>query len=96
MIDQMEVDKIGLVKSTDWKYEKEIRLLFPTYEELPSEHRCLKINNRHIKGVIFGAKTSDSSKERILMACYHLLCHAKDKPILAVFQALDSHDSYSY
>lgn len=96
MIDQMEIDKVGLVKFTDWKYEQEVRLLFPTHEELPSEHRCLKVNSRHIKGVIFGPKTSDSSKERVLMACAHLLDHAKDKPNLGVFQALDSHDSYSY
>ncbi len=96
MIDQMEVNKIGLVKFTDWKYEQEVRLLFPSYEELPSEHRCLKINSRHIKGVIFGPKTSESSKKRVLMACAHLLGIAKDKPNLAVFHALDSHDSYSY
>ncbi|QDE30045.1 DUF2971 domain-containing protein [Shewanella polaris] len=95
MIDQMEVNKVGLVKFTDWKYEQEVRLLFPTYEELPSEHRCLKVNSCHIKGVIFGPKTSDSSKERVLMACAHLLELAKDLPSLAVFQALESHDSYS-
>ncbi|EJU9973761.1 DUF2971 domain-containing protein [Vibrio alginolyticus] len=95
MIDRMEEDKVGLVKYTDWKYEKEVRLLFPTYEELPSEHRCLKVNSRHIKGVIFGSNTSDSSKERVLMACAHLLSIAKDKTNLAVFQAVDAHDSYS-
>ncbi|WP_146130724.1 DUF2971 domain-containing protein [Photobacterium damselae] len=95
-IDQMEVDKVGLVKFTDWKYEQEVRLLFPTYEKLPSEHRCLQVNSRHIKGVIFGSKTSDSSKERVLMACTHLLGHIKDKASLAVFQVLDSYDNYSY
>lgn len=96
MIDLMEENKVGLVKYTDWKYEKEVRLLFPTYEELPSEHRCLKVNSRHIKGVIFGSKTSDNSKERVLMACAHLLELAEDKPNLAVFQASESNDSYSY
>ncbi|MNL47189.1 hypothetical protein D3C87_1699610 [compost metagenome] len=30
------------------------------------------------------------------MACAHLLEFTKDNPILAVFQALDSHESYSY
>ncbi|MEZ8288045.1 DUF2971 domain-containing protein [Vibrio sp. 10N.237.312.B06] len=96
MIDRMEENKVGLVKYTDWKYEQEVRLLFPTYEELPSEHRCLKVNSRHIKGVILGPKISDSSKVRVLMACAHLLELAEGKLNLAVFQALDSHDSYSY
>ncbi|MEZ8380050.1 DUF2971 domain-containing protein [Vibrio splendidus] len=96
MIDRMEENKVGLVKYTDWKYEKEVRLLFPTYEDLPSEHRCLKVNSRHIKGIIFGPKISDSSKERVLMACAHLFGCEKGKLDLAVFQALDSHDNYSY
>ncbi len=96
VIDRMEENKVGLVKYTDWKYEKEVRLLFPAYEEIPSEHRCLQVNSRHIKGVIFGSKTSDSSKERVLMACAHLLEFTKDNPSLAVFQALDSYESYSY
>ncbi|MDE1244243.1 hypothetical protein, partial [Vibrio aestuarianus] len=55
--------------------------------------QCPKLLGRII---IFGPKTSDSSKERVLMACAHLLDHAKDKPNLGVFQALDSHDRYSY
>lgn len=32
VIDRMEENKVGLVKYTDWKYEKEVRLLFPAYE----------------------------------------------------------------
>ncbi|HIF9430201.1 TPA: DUF2971 domain-containing protein [Photobacterium damselae] len=96
MIDRMQENKVGLVKYTDWKYEQEVRLIFPTYKHLPSEHRCLQVNSRHIKGVIFGPKTSDSSKEKVLMACAHLLEFVKNKPDLAVFQAVDSLDSYSY
>lgn len=95
-LDRMEEDKVGLVKYTDWKYEKEIRLLFPTFKELPSEHRCLKVNNRHIKGVIFGSKISDSSKNKVLMACAHLFDSSPNKPKLSVFQAVNSLDSYSY
>lgn len=91
-IKKMEEANIGLIKYTDWKYEQEIRILFPNIGYVPSEHRCLQISGHQIKGIIFGVKTTEASKEKIIMACSHLL--AVSNIDLAIFQAGDSIDKY--
>lgn len=59
-------DKYGLVKFSDWKYEKELRAFFPTYENLPQDKRSLVIDKNQIKGIILGRKMSDADKERAI------------------------------
>lgn len=78
---------IGHVKYTDWKYEKELRLHLPVYDELAPPLRNIKISTQHIKGVIFGTNTNSSDKESILSACYHLKKMNKNESELYVFQA---------
>ncbi|MBG0620071.1 DUF2971 domain-containing protein [Enterobacter roggenkampii] len=78
---------IGRVKFTDWKYEKELRLHLPVYDELAPPLRNIKISIQHIKGVIFGTNTSASDKENILSACYHLKKSSKNESQIYIFQA---------
>ncbi|HED1213781.1 DUF2971 domain-containing protein [Enterobacter asburiae] len=78
---------IGRVKYTDWKYEKELRLHLPVYDELAPPLRNIKISKQHIKGIIFGTNTSDNDKESILSACYHLKKSHSPESDLYVFQA---------
>lgn len=89
-LNYMQEENIGLVKYTDWKYEKEVRLLFPTFESTPSELRCLQVKFEHIKGVIFGVNTSNSDKEKIIMACYH---YHKSNQLDADFSFFQAHDN---
>ncbi|MBV1790535.1 DUF2971 domain-containing protein [Marinobacterium sp. D7] len=93
-IRKIQEDLVGLVKYTDWKYENEVRLLFPTFERLPSALRCLEVSRKHIRGVIFGSSTSDSDKRKIVMACYHLNQTGKSKNDFVFLQAVDSHKDY--
>ncbi|MCF8586288.1 DUF2971 domain-containing protein, partial [Enterobacter asburiae] len=80
-------DDIGRVKFTDWKYEKELRLHLPVYDELAPPLRNIKISIQHIKGVIFGTNTSTNDKENILSACYHLKKSNANNNELYIFQA---------
>lgn len=86
-IPEYDENNIGRVKFTDWKYEKELRLHLPVYEELDPPLRCVKIAPQHIKGVIFGSRTSDSDKRNILAACYLLKKNQKKETSLFVFQS---------
>lgn len=93
-IDSLEEDLVGLVKYTDWKYEKEVRLLFPTYEKIPSELRCLQVDFKHIKGIVFGANTSRADKDKIIMACFHLYKVSKSTLDFIFLQAKESAEMY--
>lgn len=85
---------IGRVKHTGWKYEKELRLHLPVYDELPPPFRSVKIAPHHIKGIIFGSRTNDSDKESILAACYHLKKSQSKESELYIFQASTLHSQY--
>lgn len=78
---------IGRVKYTDWKYEKELRLHLPVFDELPSALRSIKISKHHIKGIIFGSKTNEDDKEKILAACYNLKKAQPPESDIYIFQA---------
>ncbi|EOO7438027.1 DUF2971 domain-containing protein [Escherichia coli] len=79
--------EIGWVKYTDWKYEKEMRLHLPVYNEIPAPLRSVRIHPKHIKGIIFGSRATESDKENILSACYHLKVSNKNKYEIFVLQA---------
>jgi len=83
----MDEAHIGWVKYSDWKYEKELRLHLPVYEELPAPIRSIRINARHIKGVIFGSRMSEKDKENIASSCYYLKKTQPDAGELFIFQA---------
>lgn len=85
---------IGRVKYTDWKYEKELRLHLPVYDELAPALRNIKISTRHIKGVIFGTNTSATDKENILSACYHLKKVNANGSEFYIFQARSISSQY--
>jgi hypothetical protein len=93
-IKPMEEDIIALTKYTDWKYEKEVRLIFPTYHTLNNSFRCLQIQSAHIKGIIFGSKISNKSKDSIVMACIHLKATTMMEHDFAFFQIQESDQSY--
>lgn len=94
-IGKMQEDKIGMIKYSDWKYEQELRLFFPTYREQPAERRCAQIDANHIKGIIFGAQTSTEDKKKILIACSYLMKIASIDRDFAILQAIDSEEQYS-
>lgn len=83
----MDEAHIGWVKYLDWKYEKELRIHLPVYEELPSSIRSVRINAKHIKGVILGSRISAKDKENIISSCYYLKKSRTDVSELFVFQA---------
>lgn len=93
-IKSMEESNVGLTKFTDWKYEKELRLLFPTHFPLNKAFRCLQVEHTQIKGIIFGSKTSEEDKHEILMACQHLKLISSTQNHFAVFQAFESDQTY--
>lgn len=65
-------DQFGLVKASTWKYEREVRGLFPSVEKLSPEVRCVRLHQRHVAGLIFGPKMSVSDRERAVVSCYML------------------------
>ena len=70
-------DQFGLVKAPTWKYEKEVRAFLPSYDDLASEARCVRLNSCQFQGLIFGPKMSPSDKKRAIVACYLLrACHS--------------------
>ncbi|MCZ8198688.1 MAG: DUF2971 domain-containing protein [Flavobacterium sp.] len=59
-------------KSLDWEYEEEIRVMNIYNTEKPN--RIIELENKHIKEVILGLKTSENDKKEIISI-------AKDKNI---------------
>jgi len=72
---QFQGDHIGLVKPLDWKYEREIRAIFPSYPVPNSSARCAALNAGTIKGVIMGPKSSETLLEQVVTSLFML--HAK-------------------
>lgn len=90
----LEESNIGLVKYSDWRYESEYRLIFPSFTEVSSPLRTLRVEGNHIKGVIFGSKTSKSDRERIAAACHHLLISSKIKNDFLFFEIKSNPNKY--
>lgn len=57
-----------LIKTKDWAYEKEYRLILNGLldHEIEQEHRLLTYNFQNLKGIIFGIKTSTKDKLKII------------------------------
>lgn len=86
-LNKFDEENIGWVKYSDWKYEKELRIHLPIYEETSSSLRSIRINARHIKGIIFGSRTSLEDKQNIISACYLLRKSQKTMHDIYFFQA---------
>ena len=79
----------GINKKTEhWKYEQESRLiLFSMLGELTDKRqRKLKYNFESLRGIIFGMRTSDGDKVRILDVLKKK-CKENDRAEFQVFQA---------
>lgn len=87
-------ENVGWVKYTDWKYEKELRLHLPVYDTLPPALRSIRMHNQHIKGIIFGSRTSEGAKKDILASCYYLKKSRTETTEIYVFQATPIRNQY--
>ena len=55
------------IKTKDWKYEQEYRLILDNVDEPDEEkNRTLTYNFNSLKGIIFGMKTSDKDRRKII------------------------------
>jgi len=92
---------IGLVKSSDWQYEQEIRAFFPNFGELNCpDVRVLRVSTNNIRGLIFGPGMADTDKKRAVLCCHLMrksLTHS-DEPALefAFFQAKQIIDYFDF
>jgi hypothetical protein len=72
-------DLVGLVKYSDWRYEKEIRAFFPAFGAILPDARVLQVGLPNLKGVIFGPRMSCENKARTALCC-HLLVESHNQP----------------
>lgn len=98
--EEKQEDLIGLIKYSDWRYEKEIRAFLPVLGPVPPDARVLQVGISHIKGVIFGPRMSQRHKARILVCCY-LMVKSNDLPTekgpeLQFFQARQTVNRFDF
>lgn len=77
---EKEQELNGLIKYTDWKYEREIRAFYPSYYEVPQDFRALQVDIHQVKGIVFGRSMSTANRERVVQ-CVQLMrssCVTKD------------------
>ena len=91
---------VGLVKYSDWRYEKEIRAFFPNFETILPDARVLQVGLPNLKGVIFGPRMSSENKARIVLCC-HLLVESYNQfseihKELHFFQARQTVDRFDF
>ncbi len=67
-------DKMFSVKSIDWSYEREWRVIIPD-EAIGDDHTDLEINPREVGEIIFGCRMSDQDTEDILNLLTHDFDH---------------------
>ncbi|MGZ3634338.1 MAG: DUF2971 domain-containing protein [Parachlamydiaceae bacterium] len=92
---------IGLVKSSDWQYEQEIRAFFPNFGELNCpDVRVLRVSTNNIRGLIFGPGMADTDKKRAVLCCHLMrksLTHSDEPaPEFAFFQAKQIVDRFDF
>ena len=75
------------IKTEDWKYEQEYRLILHNGNELDEKtNRTLTYNFNSLKGIIFGIKTSDEDKLRII-EIIEKKCQENNRTDFKFFQA---------
>lgn len=93
-------DLVGLVKYSDWRYEREVRVFFPTCEAVFSDARILQVGLSNLKGVIFGPRMTSEHKARVIVCC-HLLTESRrlnSEPLneFQFFQARQTVDRFDF
>ena len=73
-----EENIVGLVKYSDWRYEKEVRAFFPVDDAILPDARVLQVGLPNLKGVIFGPRMSCENKARAIVCC-HLLVESHNR-----------------
>ena len=82
------------VKTRDWEYEQESRLILHSSLSDLSEERRRKLtyNFSSLKGIIFGIRTSDADKLKIMETIFKK-CQANDRTDFEFFQAYYCHET---
>ena len=74
------------IKTRDWEYEQEYRLILRNESELDEKDRKLTYNFNSLKGIIFGIKTSDEDRLRIIKIIERK-CRESNRTDFKFFQA---------
>jgi hypothetical protein len=95
-----EEDLVGLVKYSDWRYEKEVRAFFPAFDAILPDARILQVGLPNLKGVIFGPRMSCENKARAVLCC-HLLVESRNQQLdsrgeFQFFQARQTVDRFDF
>jgi len=98
--EEKKEDLVGLVKYSDWRYEKEVRAFFPAFEAILPDARVLQVGLSNLKGVILGPRMSCENKARIILCC-HLLVESHNRPPeprkeFQFFQARQTFDRFDF
>ena len=81
------------VKTFDWKYEQETRLILNgLLGDLDKQSRVLTYDFSSLKGIIFGIRTPDSEKLKVI-EIISKKCHENDRNDFELFQAYYCHES---
>ena len=85
-----------IAKTRDWEYEQEVRLILHSMLDDLSEprKRTLTYNFRSLKGIIFGIRTPDSDKMKIIETI-HKKCRENHRSDFEFFQAYYCHKTGS-
>lgn len=67
---EKEEAKIGFVKYSDWRYEQEVRVFFPSFSKLGPDIWQLRVSRKNIKVIIFGPRMTDKDKTRVVLCCH--------------------------
>jgi len=91
---------VGLVKYSDWRYEKEVRAFFPAYNSVLPDGRVLQVDLANMLGVVFGPRMSNEDKARAVLCC-HLLVESRDQGAvdrkeMMFFQARQTIDRFDF
>ena len=80
------------VKSTDWKYEKESRMILTSslFDLSDKKRRTLTYDFNSLKGIIFGISTSNTDKLNIIQTIKNK-CHKNNRRNFKFFQAYYDH-----
>ena len=101
---EREEERLGLIKFSDWRYEREIRVFFPPItwppckcQTLCPDVRVLRVSGENVSGLIFGPKMSSDDKERAVACCYMMRkCQTEETATdFAFFQAEQQHNEFA-
>lgn len=88
--------QVGLVKPTDWRYEKEVRAFFPSFHDLAPDERVLSVDINNFVGVIFGARMSPRERGRVCICCHHWMQSSGHDGDVCLFQAEQVRDKFEF